>query len=136
MNFKIVYDKPGRIRFRCGAYAFEKELEAAVQNAVLQHSFVKSAEVHAANGGILVYYKSGCRNDVIRAVRALRPSTLTPVAAETGLAEIDAEFKGNLAKLVLKRVAYKVLLPASIGNFLVAVKGLRSAPAPRWQASR
>ena len=125
MNFKIVYDKPGRIRFRCGAYAFEKELEAAVQNAVLQHSFVKSAEVHAANGGILVYYKSGCRNDVIRAVRALRPSTLTPVAAETGLAEIDAEFKGNLAKLVLKRVAYKVLLPASIGNFLVAVKGLR-----------
>ena len=125
MNFKIVYDKPGRIRFRCGAYAFEKELEAAVQNAVLQHSFVKSAEVHAANGGILVYYKSGCRNDVIRAVRALRPSTLTPVAAETGLAEIDAEFKGNLAKLVLKRVAYNALLPAPIGNFLVAVKGLR-----------
>ena len=25
MKFKIVYDKPGRIRLRCGAYAFEKE---------------------------------------------------------------------------------------------------------------
>ena len=34
MKFKIVYDKPGRIRFRCGAYAFEKELESAVQKAV------------------------------------------------------------------------------------------------------
>ena len=27
MKFKIVYDKPQRIRFRCGAYAFDKEYE-------------------------------------------------------------------------------------------------------------
>ena len=35
MKFQIVYDKPGRIRFRCGAYAFDKELETAVQNLPL-----------------------------------------------------------------------------------------------------
>ena len=35
MKFQIVYDKPGRIRFRCGAYAFDKELETAVQKQML-----------------------------------------------------------------------------------------------------
>ena len=35
MKFQIVYDKPGRIRFRCGAYAFDKELETAVQKQLL-----------------------------------------------------------------------------------------------------
>ena len=53
MNGKIVYDKPGRIRFRCGAYAFERELETAIQEALLRNRFVLQVEVHAQNGGIL-----------------------------------------------------------------------------------
>ena len=28
MRFRIVYDKPGRLRLRAGAYAFEREYEA------------------------------------------------------------------------------------------------------------
>lgn len=32
MNYTIVYDRPGRIRFRCGGYAFEKRQEGAVKN--------------------------------------------------------------------------------------------------------
>lgn len=52
MNGKIVYDKPGRIRFRCGAYAFERELETAIQEALLRNRFVLQVEVHAQNGGI------------------------------------------------------------------------------------
>ena len=55
MKFQIVYDKPGRIRFRCGAYAFDKELETAVQKQLLESAAVKKAEAHAENGGILVY---------------------------------------------------------------------------------
>ena len=71
MKFQIVYDKPGRIRFRCGAYAFDKELETAVQKQMLEHPAVKKAEAHSENGGILVYYEEGARNKVIRAVSAL-----------------------------------------------------------------
>mgnify|MGYP000086916164 CR=1 FL=1 len=41
MKFQIVYDKPGRIRFRCGAYAFDKELETAVQKQLLESAAVK-----------------------------------------------------------------------------------------------
>ena len=56
MRYQIVYDKPGRIRFRCGAYAFDKELETAVQKQMLEHPAVKKVEAHAENGGILLHW--------------------------------------------------------------------------------
>ena len=82
MKFQIVYDKPGRIRFRCGAYAFDKELETAVQKQMLEHPAVRKAEAHAENGGILVYYEEGARNKVIRAVSALDTRMLIPLGPE------------------------------------------------------
>ena len=68
MKYQIVYDKPGRIRFRCGAYAFDKKLETAVQKQMLEYPEIKKAEARSENGGILVYYESGFRNKVIKAV--------------------------------------------------------------------
>ena len=41
MKFKIVYDKPQRIRFRCGAYAFDKEYEGAIYNVVTASPYVQ-----------------------------------------------------------------------------------------------
>ena len=79
MKFQIVYDKPGRIRFRCGAYAFDKELETAVQKQLLESAAVKKVEAHAENGGILVYYEAGARQKVIRTVAALATRLLAPL---------------------------------------------------------
>ena len=60
MKFQIVYDKPGRIRFRCGAYAFDKELETAVQKQLLESAAVKKAEA-------LVMFC--CHDDIFHACR-------------------------------------------------------------------
>jgi len=65
MNFRIVYDKPGRIRFRAGAYAFEPEHEPRIHKACVNSAFVKSAAVHSENGGILIEYEPGCREQVV-----------------------------------------------------------------------
>lgn len=73
MKFQIVYDKPGRIRFRCGAYAFDKELETAVQKQLLESAAVKKVEAHAENGGILVYYEAGARQKVSVQLRHWTP---------------------------------------------------------------
>ena len=97
MEFQIVYDKPGRIRFRCGAYAFDKELETAVQKQMLEHPAVRKAEAHAENGGILVYYEEGARNKVIRAVSALDTRMLIPLGPEESSERIDSDFKTDLA---------------------------------------
>ena len=63
MKFKIVYDKPQRIRFRCGAYAFDKEYEGAIYNLVTASPYVNSAQVSSANGGILVKLPKGGREE-------------------------------------------------------------------------
>lgn len=79
MKFKIVYDKPGRIRFRCGGGVFDKTLESAVHKLTLANSCVISAEVHCENGGILVYYKKGHREEVIKTVSQINPKELVPI---------------------------------------------------------
>ena len=47
MNFRIVYDKPGRIRFRAGAYAFERVHEPRIHKACVSEPYVQKAVVHS-----------------------------------------------------------------------------------------
>ncbi|MCM1529822.1 MAG: heavy metal translocating P-type ATPase [Alistipes sp.] len=127
MKYQIVYDKPGRIRFRCGSCAFEKSLENAVVKAISSNEFVTRAEAHSENGGILVYYKNGHRDAVISAVSAIQPKKLIPVASDSDIeiAEIDRKFKSSLVKLAAKRALSKILIPVPLRCAITTVKGLR-----------
>lgn len=104
MKFQIVYDKPQRIRFRCGAYAFDKEYEGAIYNLVTASPYVNSAQVSSANGGILVNYTKGSRSKIIDLVRAINVKTLkkNEPSAEFGIQKIDSDFHDNLFTLVAK----------------------------------
>lgn len=116
MKFKIVYDKPQRIRFRCGAYAFDKEYEGAIYNLVTASPYVNSAQVSSANGGILVNYTKGSRSKIIDLVRAINVKTLkkNEPSAEFGIQKIDSDFHDNLFTLVAKHYLSKMFLPAPI----------------------
>ena len=46
MKYSIVYDKPQRIRFRCGAYAFDKAYEGCIYNFLIEKNYVKKVEVN------------------------------------------------------------------------------------------
>ena len=45
MNFRITYDQPGRIRFRAGAYAFEKMHEPRIHKACVSEPYVQKAVI-------------------------------------------------------------------------------------------
>ena len=79
MKFKIVYDKPCRIRFRCGNYAIPKEYEESIRFYISTSSFVKEVYVTSINGGILVMYKTGFRDKVVELVKNLNINTLAPM---------------------------------------------------------
>mgnify|MGYP004653345875 FL=1 len=127
MRYRIVYDKPYRIRVRCGAYAFEKENEADICAYLMSKDFITDAAAHYENGGILVFYKGSYRKSVLKAIAALDVKKLEPAAAdpEFGLTKIDRDFKNDLFDLVLKRVMFKAFLPTPISNILTFFKGLR-----------
>ena len=105
MKFKIVYDKPQRIRFRCGAYAFDKEYEGAIYNLVTASPYVNSAQVSSANGGILVNYTKGSRSKIINLVRAINVRTLKKN-------EPSAEF--GIQKTAIFMTIFSLLLQSTI----------------------
>jgi len=127
MRYKIVYDKPCRIRVRCGAYAFEKENEADICAYLMSKDFITDAAAHYENGSILVFYKGSYRKAVLKAIAALDVNKLEPASSdpEFGLTKIDRDFKNDLFDLVLKRFLFKAFLPTPISNILTFFKGLR-----------
>ena len=137
MKFKIVYDKPQRIRFRCGAYAFDKEYEGAIYNLVTASPYVNSAQVSSANGGILVNYTKGSRSKIIDLVRAINVKTLkkNEPSAEFGIQKIDSDFHDNLFTLVAKYYLSKMFLPAPIRTAITlyrSAKYIKKALKTLW----
>lgn len=134
MKFQITYDKPKRIRFKCGSFAFDKSLENSIYELFISKDFVTSVDVHHQNGGILVQYKDGFRKDVINIVAKLNLKKLEIVqTTEYQIKEIDNNFKNDLSKLVINRILLKALLPTplvrikTIFNSLEYIsKGLKS----------
>lgn len=126
MKYKIVYDRPGRIRFRCGAYAFDREHEAFLYSLFTGLEAVTSAEIHSENGSILICYRAGQRRTVIDAVAGIGKETLQVVdLPEYAVQQIDSEYWSKIRRTVLKRLFRITLLPAPVRHFLSAMRGLR-----------
>ena len=126
MKAQIVYDKPCRIRFRCGSNAFTKELERSIHKLVMSNPWAIACEAHYENGGILIRYKEGHRAEAVELVRKLRGNDLAPVSDnQYDTEEIDRTFKSDLAKLVMQRYIRKAILPAPIGAALIVYSGLK-----------
>ncbi len=127
MTYKIVYDQPGRIRFRCGGYAFDKSQEYSVFKLVSDAEFVTRAEVRSENGGILVYYSEGARQRVIDLVSGMDPRELEIMNPDTeyGIAEIDKDFKDRLVAAIGKKLLSTILLPMSVRKYLILFRGLK-----------
>lgn len=127
MKYHIVYDNPGRIRFRCGGYAFDKSLEYSVCKLIESNSFVVKAEIHSENGGILIYYKQGARDKVIEMIARINPGDLKPLQSDSeyGISEIDRDFQNKLLVTAVKKAVSKLLIPMSIRKFIILFKGMK-----------
>ena len=127
MKFKIVYDQPGRIRFRAGAYAFEKVHEPRIHMACVSEPYVQKAVVHSENGGILLEYEGGYREQVIDFVRNLDVANLPESEPDTEyqLQELDTRFKNRLAFMIARRYLAKLLIPAPSRTAHLIYRGLK-----------
>ena len=126
MKFKIVYDKPRRIRLRCGAYAFEKEYEESLYNEIVKNEFVSDAEIHYENGGILITYKKGHRTDVLTSVLNINKASLKKSDnSEYSVKKIDNNFKSDIGKLIVKRCIMKAIIPVPVANVITVINGIR-----------
>lgn len=123
---KIVYDKPGRIRFRFGARVFSRAQEHGIERHLEKCPFIQRAEARYENGGVLVYYAPKYRGAVLKEAQKLRFSALP--AAKPGaihhVSELDREFRESLTKLVLQRFALRLFLPAPALHLLTLYRAI------------
>jgi len=121
LQYKIIYDKPGRIRFRTGNGVFSKEQGYGIEEVFYACSFVDEAVATAINGGILVRYKKGYRQNVVETLNALRHGSL-PVGTKKDadvLREMDEDFANSLINIFLQRMVFKLFVPAPIGMYFL-----------------
>ena len=133
MKYRIVYDKPGRLRLRAGAYAFERDYEARIHKACFNEPCVKSVVVRSVNGGLLFEYsaKAGdfetSRKQILDFVRALNPKELPECDGETEyqLQALDDGFKASLTGMIARRYLMRWFIPLPIRKAIKVVRGLR-----------
>ena len=127
MNYKIVYDKPCRIRFRCGGYAFDKALEYSLYRSIMSEEYIKKAEIRSENGGILVYYKEGFRENVIKLVSKINVRDLEIITADSEyeITEIDREFRDSILEMTAKKIISKLFIPMSLRKYIIIFRGLK-----------
>ena len=132
MRFDVVSEISGRLRLRCGALLFGEAEARGVALGLMGVEGVRHADVHPANGSILVVFDPRAREAILGYVRDLDPLALP--AAQPGLdeasgaIEIAAEnrrFCGEVARLVLMKAARRLLLPLPLRSAWVVVQALR-----------
>jgi len=127
MRYDIVYDKPGRIRFRCGKWLFD-EGEANGAIALLKEvEGVVEVSYHEANGSFLVLYGGNTRTAIVGAMDSLDVMNLpTAPADDAASAEaLDNRFQLQIGRLLLRRLTRRFLLPPQVRAVLTVLRALR-----------
>ena len=116
MNYKIVYDKPGRIRLRMGQGAFSAEQGYGIEALLMSNSAVLGAEASYVNGGILICYKAGCRDGILSVIDGLHKACL-PVSQKqevNQVRELDDVFTRSVAAVLCRHYVLKLFVPAPL----------------------
>ena len=109
MKFKIVHDTPGRIRLRCGGYYFDKNQEKSLEKTILSEQYVESVKAKSVNGGILITYQSDYRQELLNYIKGIKRNQLAAVEDESE--DIQADFKNEIIKMLIKRFVLRRILP-------------------------
>lgn len=117
MKYQIIYDKPGRLRLRSGVYAFTEQQGYSLAALVRQNPAVISVEITWRNCGMLIYYKTGMRAEVLAHIDAIRKEDLqdSEPQEEDQSFELDTQFQMDLVKITGFHFGRK-LLPLPLRN--------------------
>ena len=124
MRYKIVYDRPGRLRVRCGAGVFTAEEGWGIAG-LLRKAGVQKVEVCPVNGSILIFCPEKNRQAVLAILDGLKRRSLPkgkPLDDDIKR-EIDNGFIQKTSALVAGHLVKK-LLPPPLRFFLTLRRAL------------
>lgn len=123
MKYKIVYDTPGRLRVRCGKFAFSKLQEQNVEKILSNVDGVASVRVSSANGSILLIYKDIDKQVLLENINSIVPKSLESIPI-TEMQKIDKDFKRDFRKIIVRRIIMKFCMPSFLAAPITAVRAI------------
>lgn len=114
MIFTIEYDKGTRLRVRCGKEAFTKEESYGLAETLIDYDFIDEVKVSHRNGSILVLYNDPKKRiEILRIISKISQDDLyeTKASDKAALEELNDKFAIKIAKHILKRYLFKIILP-------------------------
>jgi heavy metal translocating P-type ATPase len=113
MRYKIVYDRPGRMRVRCGAGVFTAEQGYGIADLLREGADAHKVEVCPINGSVLICYPESNRQTVLAILNGLRRCALPNGKPRDNdiKREIDNDFLQETSALVVGHFVKKLLPP-------------------------
>ena len=126
MKFKIVHDMPGRIRVRCGQYAFSLDESISLEYVLKRNSYIEDAKASHLTGSILIYYKEENKKYILNIIRGIKVSELPPVEEtnKDSTKLIDTNFQKTLVNMVGGRMLMKLFVPMPIRKVITLFKSV------------
>ena len=116
MKYVVKHDTKGRLRIRCGKFAFSAEEGYGIAAGLQQKIYVTSVNTNHTNGSILVIYDPKHRDEVLNYFDNIKKTDL--VCCEPSdhdvMAKTDLEFQQAVAASVVRRFIMKNFMPAPI----------------------
>lgn len=131
MRFQTLSDIPGRLRVSCGAGIFNDAEARGVAYALYAIEGVRDAEVHTANGSVLVTFSPEAHDQVVAYLRGL--DVLALPCAEVGVDEVSTRvemaaennrFQQDIVRMVEAHLARRLLFPAPIATAWALVRAV------------
>ncbi|HWQ78384.1 MAG TPA: heavy metal translocating P-type ATPase [Anaerovoracaceae bacterium] len=117
MNYTIVHEIPGRIRFSFDQDGFTPAETDALYYILAEQPFVRQTHLYRLSGSLLVYYQKGFRAEVIRAVAALSRRELGNYILPDGVfipQHYADQYLIKIAFMATQRIISRIYLPAPL----------------------
>lgn len=118
---------PGRIRIRCGQYAFSLKESYGIECVLNKSGYVKDAKASHITGSILIHYEEEFRNKILNLISKLKVDQL-PAITDIDMddsKEIELRFKNKIINMIGIRYLIKLFVPLGVRNFILLLKSAK-----------
>lgn len=124
MKYTIIHKTPGRLRVRCGAYAFTKMQGYGIAGFLREDDRITSVTTCDVNGSILIHHSFEDSRELLRLLDGLQTANLPDIAADEIqiMEETDRKYIGLLIKKIVRRYALKLFLPPFVGKIVIGLQ--------------
>lgn len=122
MIYKIVYDKNTRLRVRVGRDIFTREEGYGLFETLSKYDFIDEVSISHKNGSILILYNDvNKKAEILKILDKISKDDLFDGKAtdEIKSKEISDNFFMNLAKKILKRYLFEIILPVPLQKLML-----------------